>query len=97
MSELRVLRQKIDLLVQEAQWQQIAALDEIVRDVISQAVQSVTDDNRDEIREDLNNLQQSYATALASMQRKQGESASELASMQRSYKAAKSYLDSSKF
>ncbi len=96
MSELSVLRQKIDALVREEQWQQIAAMDEIVRDIIAKAIESVTDENREAVKEELNDIQQYYAMAVSRLQSQRGESAQELTSMQRSYRAAKSYLDSSK-
>ncbi|OZG72894.1 hypothetical protein BTA51_13060 [Hahella sp. CCB-MM4] len=96
MSELSVLREKIESLVREEQWHQIAAMDEIVRDVVGKALESVTDESREAVRAQLNDIQQFYATAVARMQSRQGESAQELSSMQKSYRAAKSYLDSSK-
>ena len=97
MPDLKWLLEKIEFLVSQEKWPELEALDADVRTMVSQAVEQCQPDEREQLTEELTQVQEAYMRAVAKMQSRQGQSAQELSSVQKSHKAAKSYLDSSKF
>ncbi len=94
---LTLLHEKINYLVQQQDWEGLVAIDDKVRELIAQAINESQTIERDQLVRELTILHDAYKQAIDKMQASQGQSAQELSSVQKSLKAAKSYLDSSKF
>jgi len=94
---LKSLLEKIEFLIAQEKWQELEALDADVRSRVSQAVEQCQPDEQEQLVVDLRLVHEAYQRAVVKMESSQGQSAQELSTVQKSLKAAKSYLDSSKF
>ena len=97
MDKLKTLVQELTELAQQQRWQEFLDQDESVRETIRQSVATASDSDKAQLAECLRKIQKIYKQAAAYYEGSQGDSATEIKSIQRGLRAAKSYLDNTRF